>query len=149
MDEDVACASFLMGGTGFGENCVLFWWAGPCTIDFSSNCLLMVEAVLPPCSSFDLRQPSSGVCRLYVRSIGYVLKDLCQHETPRTAASSHLSPWQASGVPHLCRRPWNTHRQAWLCLLWSHCSFPLGPGVTRFCLCPPIVSFSPIPVKFL
>ena len=55
----------------------------------------------------------------------------------RTYANMHLSglwlpeflsPQQAKSDLHLCRRPSNTHRQVWLSFLWSHCSFPLGPG---------------------
>ena len=39
-----------------------------------------------------------------------------------------LSPWQATAIPHLCRRSSNTHRQIWLSLFWGHCSFALCPG---------------------
>ena len=28
-----ACTSFLMGGTGCGENWVLLWWVGPCSVN--------------------------------------------------------------------------------------------------------------------
>ena len=41
MDEDEDSASFLMGGTGCGENWVLFWWAEPCSVTLSSSSLLM------------------------------------------------------------------------------------------------------------
>jgi len=33
IDEDESNASFLMGGTGCGENWVLLLWAGPCSIN--------------------------------------------------------------------------------------------------------------------
>ena len=52
---------------------------------------------------------------------------------------------QATASPCLHRRLLDTHRQVWVSLLWDHCSFLLGPGVTRFCLCPPRVCFlSPV-----
>ena len=41
----------------------------------------------------------------------------------------------------------DTHRQVWLSFLWGHCSFLSGPGVHRFCLCPPGVCF-PVLCKF-
>ena len=39
--------------------------------------------------------------------------------------------------------PW----QVWVSLLWGHYSFLLGPGVHKFCLCPPRVYF-PVLCKF-
>ena len=59
-----------------------------------------------------------------------------------------LSLHQVTVNPGLCRKPLNTHRQAWLSLLWGHCFFPLGPGAQRFCLCPPKVSVSSVLWKF-
>ena len=44
-----------------------------------------------------------------------------------------LTPQQATVNPHLPWRLPNTHRQDWLCLLWGHCSFCLGPGVHWVC----------------
>ena len=46
---------------------------------------------------------------------------------------TELSPQQATADWHLHRRPSNTHRQV---LLWSHCSFPLSPGVHTVLLVP-------------
>ena len=34
---------------------------------------------------------------------------------------------QATADPHLCWRLLDTPRQVWVSLLWSHCSFLLGP----------------------
>ena len=31
------CTSFLMGGTGCGENWILLWWAGPCSVSQFSH----------------------------------------------------------------------------------------------------------------
>ena len=45
-----ACASFLMGGTGCGENWVLLCWAGPGSVHLQLIFLLMGGAVLPPVS---------------------------------------------------------------------------------------------------
>ena len=47
---------------------------------------------------------------------------------PGLLQSVPLTPWQATVDPRLCQRLPNTHRQAWLSLLWGHCSFLLGPG---------------------
>ena len=38
---------------------------------------------------------------------------------------------QATANPRLHQRLLHTHGQAWLSLLWSHCSFLLGPGVHK------------------
>ena len=48
--------------------------------------------------------------------------------------------------PCLHQRLLDTHGQAWLSLLWDHCSFLLGPGVCKVLLCPPRVYF-PSPVE--
>ena len=55
-----------------------------------------------------------------------------------TVVFSSLTLQQTTADPRLCRRLLNSHRQVWLVgtLLLS-----LGPGVHRFCLCPPRVSF--------
>ena len=47
-----------------------------------------------------------------------------------------LSLYQATVNPGLCGKPLNTHRQAWLSLLWGHCSFSLGPGTHKVLLVP-------------
>ena len=43
---------------------------------------------------------------------------------------------QATANPCLLRRFLDSHRQVWVNLLWSHCSFLLGPGVHKV-LCGP------------
>ena len=60
----------------------------------------------------------------------------CHSAAPRTALSVHLSLWEATADPQLCRRPSVTHRQVWLSLLWGHCSCPLGPGVHKILFVP-------------
>ena len=54
---------------------------------------------------------------------------------------------QTTTDPFLHWRPLDTHRQVWVSLLWGHCSFLSGPGVHRFCFCPPRVCF-PVLCKF-
>ena len=47
------------------------------------------------------------------------------------AHTTALSAWtlqQATTDPHLCQRFLDAHGQVWVCLLWGHCSFLLGPG---------------------
>ena len=55
MDKD---KRFLMGETDWGANWVLFWWAGPCSVNLESNFLLMGKAV--PSLLFDPRPNSGG-----------------------------------------------------------------------------------------
>ena len=38
-----------MGETDCGGNWVLFWWAGPCSVNLISSFLLMCRAVFSPC----------------------------------------------------------------------------------------------------
>ena len=44
-----------------------------------------------------------------------------------------LSPTlqQATAEPRLCQRLLDTHGQVWVCFLWGHCSFLLGPGAQK------------------
>ena len=63
---------------------------------------------------------------------------------------SHAYPatlQQATTDPHLHWRLLDTHRPFWVSLLWSHCSFLLGPGADKILLCPPRVYF-PVLCKF-
>ena len=48
-----------------------------------------------------------------------------------TAALSAPALQQATADPRLHWRCLDTHRQAWVSLLWGHCSFLLGPGVHK------------------
>ena len=54
---------------------------------------------------------------------------------------------QATADPRLCWRLLDTPRQVWVSLLWSQCSFLLGPGAHKVLLCPPRVYF-PVLCKF-
>ena len=47
-----------------------------------------------------------------------------------------LTLHQATVDPHLHRRLLDTHREVWVSLLWSHCSFLLGPGVHKLLFVP-------------
>ena len=84
-----------------------------------------------------------------------VQTDLTSKRTDATAwppglqMSVPLSPWQAPAGPRLCRRPSDMHRRVWFGLLWITAPFPWDLLHTRFCLCPPSVSFSPSPVEVL
>ena len=50
--------------------------------------------------------------------------------------STHSTLKQAFTNPRLCWRPLDTHGQVWVSLLWSHCSFLLGPGVHKVLFVP-------------
>ena len=72
--------------------------------------------------------------------------DLLQ-KVPRTHCCTQC-PDPAAGPrrPTPPQRLLDTHRQAWVSLLWGHCSFLLGPGVHKV-LCVPFESVSPVPCK--
>ena len=44
--------------------------------------------------------------------------------------------WQATTDPFLCQRLLNTHGQVWISLLWSCCSFLLGPRLYKVLFVP-------------
>ena len=54
---------------------------------------------------------------------------------------------QATTDPRLCWRLLDPLGQAWVSLLWGHCSFLLDPGAHKVCLCPPRICF-PVLSKF-
>ena len=54
---------------------------------------------------------------------------------------------QATTDPCLCWRLLDTPGKVWVSLLWGQCSFLLGPGTHKFCLCSPRVCF-PVLCKF-
>ena len=54
---------------------------------------------------------------------------------------------QATIDPCLCWRLLDTHRQAWVSLLWGHCSLLLGPGA-QGSVCALQASLSPVLCKF-
>ena len=47
-----------------------------------------------------------------------------------------LTLQQAPANPCLCQRLLDTNRQVWVSLLWSHCSFLLGPGAHKVLFVP-------------
>ena len=66
------------------------------------------------------------------------------------AHTTALSAWtlqQATTDPHLCQRFLDAHGQVWVCLLWGHCPFLLGPGAHKV-LFVPSKSVSPVLCKF-
>ena len=92
-----------------------------------------------PSLLFDLR-PNYGKCN---EDNG----DLLQ-KVPCTALLHPVPPTlqQATAKPNLRRRLLDTHRQVWVSLLLGHCSFLLGPGAPRFCVCVCVPSKSLFPV---
>ena len=60
----------------------------------------------------------------------HLQKDLCHKpRLPGLLLPDCLSLWQAAADPCLCWTLLDTHRQVWISLLWSHCSFLLSSGV--------------------
>ena len=68
-------------------------------------------------------------------------------KSPMHALLHSVSPTlqQATADPGLCQRLLDIHGQVWVSVFWGHCSFLLGPGAYKVCLCPPRVFF-PSPV---
>ena len=50
---------------------------------------------------------------------------------PTLLDSVPLTLWQAIVDPRPCQRLPDTHRQAWISLLWEHCSFLLAPSAHK------------------
>ena len=69
-------------------------------------------------------------------------------KVPCTALLHPVPPTlqQATAKPNLRRRLLDTHRQVWVSLLLGHCSFLLGPGAPKFCVCVCVPSKSLFPV---
>ena len=54
-----------MGETDWGGKWVLFWWAGPCSVQFS----LVAQSCMTPCNPIDCRLPyPSPILRVYSNS---------------------------------------------------------------------------------
>ena len=53
-----------------------------------------------------------------------------------SATLSAADPGAGTADPHLNRRLLDTHRQVWVSLLWSHCSFLLSPGAHKVLFVP-------------
>ena len=62
--------------------------------------------------------------RLFGGANGGLREGSCQGVLPELLLPVSLSPQWDTDTPCLCRRPPNTSRQVWFCLLWGHCSFP-------------------------
>ena len=101
----------------------------------------------PPCWSFGLRQPNSGA---YLGSLVGLMADSgrahAKEYFPELLLPLSLSPWWATAIPCLCRRPSNTSREVWFSLPSGHCSFPWVPMHVLLCVCPPRVEslFPPV-----
>ena len=117
----------------------------------------MGGAELPLYYLFGLRWPSPGVDSLYGRASASVVVLMVTSSMRLYANMPRLSGlllpvpltmWQATVDPCLRRRLPNTHRQIWLSLLWRHCCFILVLVHTKFCLCHPRISVSPVLWKF-
>ena len=110
-----------MRETNWGGNWVLFWWAGPCSVNFYPIFHRWWGCI--PSPLFDLR-PNYGEG---IEDNSDLLQTVpCTHcwvSAPDPAAG-HLRP-------HLCWRLLNTHSQVLVSLLWGHCSFVLGPNVNK------------------
>ena len=110
-----------------------------------------------PSLQFGLRRPSPGVYSLCGRasaSVVVLMVTSCMRVYANVPCPSGLllpvplTMWQATVGPCRHKRLPNTHRQIWLILLWSHCCLILVLVHTKFCLCHPRISVSPVLWKF-
>jgi len=123
-----------MGGTGYGENPVLLWWAGPCSVNLQSNFLLMGGAVL---LLYSLAWAQTMIGVMATSSKRIYASILC---LPALLLSVLLVTQQATVNPWL--------HQRFQTLTGKYGSVPCGLTApvswvlehTRFCLCPPSVS---------
>ena len=108
-----------MAETDGGGNWVLFWWAGPWSVNLQSNFLLMGMAVFPPCC---LTWGQTMVEVMKIKATSFKKSHAC------TATLRAPNPAAGPGRPTPPQRLLDTHRQVWVSLLWGHCSFLPGPG---------------------
>ena len=104
-----------MGEADWVGNWVLFWWAGPCSVNLKSNFLLMCESVFPPCFL------------TWGQSVVVVMKImLTSFKRSRGCTAALSAPDPAAGHRQPTSRPeiLDPHRQDWG-RLWSHkyCNF--------------------------
>ena len=123
-----------MGETDWGGNWVLFWWAGPCSVNLYSAFLLVWS--LPVTY---LRANYVGVMKIMVASFKRSHAPTAPLSSPHPATVPHRPP-PPPGTPGLSRQVWVSH-------LWGHCSFLLGPGV-QGSVCALQESVSLVPCKF-
>ena len=98
----------------------------------------MGRAVFPPCC-LTRGQTMVEVMKIMVTSF----KRSQGHSAPLNAPNPAPGHRQPTPPPRFLDTP----RQVSFSLLWGHCSFLLGPGAHRFCLCPIRVCF-PVLCKF-
>ena len=115
-----------MGETDWGGNWVLFWWAmlSKSLIQFSVDGWSCVPFLLFTWgqTTVEVMNPSKDPMHVLLYSLPPTLQ-------------------QATTDPHLCWRFLDILGQVWVSLFCAHCSFLLGPGAHKVCLCPPRVYF--------
>ena len=126
-----------MGETDWGGNWVLFWWAGPCSVNLESNFLLMGGAVFPPAiylgPNYDGGDEDNG--GLPQKTPGMYCYSLCPQPCSRLPPT-HTSTGDS----------WTLTGKSGQSLVGSALLSP-GSWCTRFCLCLPRVYF-PVLCKF-
>ena len=128
-----------MGQTDCRGIWILFWWAGPCSVNLVSSFLLWVGLC-----SLSVVWPEANCGRGNGSNGSLLQKDLCLH-------CCIQCPWP-------CSRPLSTHASSGDFWTLTAKSGSVSGGITapfswvlvltRFCLCPPSVSF-PSPVEVL
>ena len=98
-----------------GGNWVLFWWAGPCSVNLLSNFLLMGRAVFSPC------------CLTWGQTMVQVMKIMGTSVPPTMQ--------QATVDPHLHQRLLDTHGQVVGSLLLSPGSWCTQGSVCALWVC--------------
>ena len=87
MDEDKKLCKLLSGRDWLWRNLGLFWWAGPCSINLKSNCLLMGRLCSLSISCVASGNPVLESKNTIVGLLAISKKDLCQHMAPETGSA--------------------------------------------------------------
>ena len=121
----------------------LSWWMGPSSADLESDSLLLRALHSLPAGCPEAACP--GVLRLCGKANGDLLwEDLCQHATLLTTVTRAPDPTagqcQPTPPPETPRRPGKAGSVS--CEVTA--AFPYDLVRTRFCLCQPKVSVSPV-----
>ena len=86
----IIARSFLMGETDWGGNWILFWWAGPCSVQFSSvQSLSHVRLFVTPCTTV----PQASLSITNSRSLLKLMS------TESVMPSNHLYPLLSPSLP--------------------------------------------------
>ena len=137
-----------MGRTS-GENWVLLWWAGPCSVKLSPIIYCWVGLHPLPVSYLVSGKLASGSRGFMVGLTETSKRTYLKGDLPWLLLPVPWSLWWAPADSLLHMRTSKKSKYFWFSLLWGHCCFPLDLSACKM-LCPPRVgSVSPSPVRLI